>query len=45
MDMNKEDIGTIINNCEVIINCAASIDFDLDLDLAIEINIEGALKI
>jgi fatty acyl-CoA reductase len=34
----------VINTCNIIINCAASIDFNQRLDGAIESNIKGSLR-
>lgn len=51
-DMMKEGIGMsvedrelITSQTQVVINCAASIDFNARLDIAININIRGALRI
>ena len=42
--MSRENRQMLTQECDVIINCAASTDFNLQLDLAIEINIDGALR-
>lgn len=50
-DLQKEGLGLkpevladLIENCSVIINCAASIDFNARLDQAIDSNIRGSLR-
>lgn len=35
----------LIERCNVIINCAASIDFNARLDNAIDINVRGTLRV
>ncbi len=42
--MDKDDRKEIIDNVNVIINCAASVDFNSRLDEAIKINVYGTLK-
>ncbi len=42
--LNEKDYNEIINKCHIIINCAASIDFNARLDQAIEANIKGSLR-
>jgi len=44
LGLSDENRRLITESCSVIINCAASIDFDLVLDESIEINIRGALR-
>ena len=34
----------ILNTCNIIINCAASIDFNARIDAAIDSNIRGSLR-
>ena len=50
-DLTKEGLGLsiedremITNDCQIIFNIAASIDFNARLDQAIEINIDGCLR-
>ena len=42
--MSPEDTLEIQEKCNVIMNCAASIDFNARLDQAIESNIKGSLR-
>jgi nucleoside-diphosphate-sugar epimerase len=42
--MSPEDERELIDHCNVIINCAASIDFNARLDNAIDINVLGSLR-
>jgi nucleoside-diphosphate-sugar epimerase len=35
----------LIESCTIIINCAASIDFNSRIDFAIEANIKGTLRV
>ena len=42
--MSAENYKELTENLHVIINCAASIDFNSSLDEAIEINVYGTLK-
>ena len=45
LDLSKEDEEDLIENLHVIINCAASIDFNARLEDAIKINILGSLRV
>ncbi len=45
LGMKEEDMNFIFENVSVIINSAASVDFNASLDSAIRDNIEGTLKI
>ncbi len=42
--MSEKDAHELTENLQVIINCAASIDFNARLDEAIEMNIFGTLR-
>ena len=42
--MSPEDREMITNDCQIIFNIAASVDFNSRLDQAIDINIDGALR-
>ena len=42
LGMSKEDYAELQENCNVIMNCAASIDFNARLDQATESNIKGS---
>ncbi|CAI2365141.1 unnamed protein product [Moneuplotes crassus] len=42
--LSEEDRMMIIEDCQIVINIAASVDFNSRLDQAIEINIDGALR-
>jgi len=45
LGMSQDDRQMIIDDCNIIINIAASVDFNSRLDQAIEINIDGSLKV
>lgn len=42
--MSAENFKELTENLHIIINCAASIDFNSSLDEAIEINVYGTLR-
>ena len=44
LGFSKETLKEIIENCHIIINCAASIDFNARIDQAIDSNIRGSLR-
>ena len=44
LGLSVNDEKEIIENVNIIMNCAASIDFNARLDDAININIKGTLK-
>lgn len=44
LGLSKEDRDMITSDCQVIFNIAASVDFNSRLDQAIQINIDGALR-
>lgn len=44
LGMSPEDRQMIVEECNIIFNIAASVDFNSRLDQAIEINIDGALQ-
>lgn len=44
LDMSAQDRERITSEAQVVINCAASVDFNLQLNLAVEINIDGAVR-
>ncbi len=44
LGLSKQVEEELINTCNIIINCAASIDFNARLDQSIESNIKGTLK-
>lgn len=44
LGLSKYDYEEIVERCHIIINCAASIDFNARLDQAIESNIRGSLR-
>lgn len=44
LGLSPEDFKELTENLHVIINCAASIDFNSRLDEAIEMNVYGTLK-
>jgi fatty acyl-CoA reductase len=44
LGLDQKDIEDITANVNVIINCAASVDFNSRLDEAIKINVFGTLK-
>lgn len=44
MGLDPADRNDVIENVNIIINCAASVDFNSRLDEAIKINIFGTLK-
>lgn len=45
LGLSAADEQEVIENVNIIMNCAASIDFNARLDDAININIKGTLKI
>lgn len=44
LGMSAHDYETISNEANVIINCAASVDFNAKLEEAININVKGTLR-
>ena len=44
LGLSEGDENEVIENVNIIMNCAASIDFNARLDDAININIKGTLK-
>jgi alcohol-forming fatty acyl-CoA reductase len=44
LGLTPEDRKMITNDCQIVLNIAASVDFNSRLDQAIEINIDGALR-
>ena len=45
LGMNEETRNMIIQECNIIINCAASVNFDDPLLDAIQINFAGCMRI
>lgn len=43
LGISHEDMRIITKETQVVVNCAASVDFNLQLDQSVVINIEGAL--
>ena len=41
LGLNNNDLELIINNANIIINCAASVDFNARLDDSLMINVRG----
>lgn len=44
MGLSKEILEELRSSCDVIINCAASIDFNARIDFAIDSNIYGSCR-
>jgi fatty acyl-CoA reductase len=44
LGLSVADLKELSENCEIIMNCAASIDFNARLDDAININIKGTFR-
>ena len=44
MGLSKEILEELRSSCDVIINCAASIDFNARIDFAIDSNIHGSCR-
>ena len=44
LGLSKEDEEELVQSCNVVVNCAASIDFNAPLDYALEINVRGAQR-
>ena len=42
LGIKNDDLRVITQETQVVVNCAASVDFNLQLDLSVEINIDGA---
>lgn len=45
LGLSAEDMEELIERCNVIINCAASIDFNSRIDNALDINVRGTLRV
>lgn len=44
LGLSEKDYTELVEKCHIILNCAASIDFNARLDQAIESNIKGSLR-
>ena len=45
LGIDKEVEADLLNEVQVVINCAGVIDFNTRLDQALKINVRGALKL
>jgi alcohol-forming fatty acyl-CoA reductase len=43
--LNPNDRDELINNVNIIINCAGNVDFNARLDIAMRINVTGPLML
>lgn len=44
LGLSVQDTQTIVNEAHIIVNCAASVDFNAKLSEAIAINVQGTLR-
>ena len=42
--MNPKDLQLLIDNVNIVMHCAASVDFNARLDQAIQVNVRGTLR-
>ena len=44
LDLSPKDLQLLIENVNLVIHCAASVDFNARLDQAIQVNVRGTLR-
>ena len=44
MGLSEKDKTMLIENVHVVINCAATVDFNARLDIALQMNVLGAMR-